>query len=107
MADCFVVNDRLWVYEAEEGDECIVAVTFEMKFVKYTMFRRIIESTTCSEYTSFYNQFAAMIKLLASPLADKANDLEDVALELEKATEMLEGDGKEVTLRSALSRIRT
>ena len=72
MADCFVVNDRLWVSEAEDGNQgCVVAVTFQIHFIKGTvsyyvydlvvsiselflkslphtqqMFRRIIENTT-------------------------------------------------------------
>ena len=107
MADCFVVEDRLWVHESEDGG-CIVAVTFQIRFVKGTMFRRIIESTTRKEYESFWNQFADMIQSLkGSGTSLEEEELADVAMELEKATLMLEGEGQEVPLSSVLSRIRT
>ncbi|KAL9185228.1 hypothetical protein ACHAXT_003005 [Thalassiosira profunda] len=108
MADCFVVEDRLWVHEAENGTEgCTVAVTFQIRFVKGTMFRRIIESTTRKEYESYWNQFADRIRGLKGPSALEVDELEEVAMELEEATAMLEGEeGQEVPLRSALSRIR-
>ena len=108
MADCFVVNDRLWVHEAEGEDEgCIVAVTFQIKFVKSTMFRRIIENQTRKEYASFWNQFSDMIQSLKSPSALEEEELEEVAIELEEATSLLEGEGTEVNLSSVLSRIRS
>ena len=99
---------QIRVHEAEGEDEgCVVAVTFEIDFVKYTMFRRIIESTTRSEYTSFWSQFAAKIKSLKSSPEGEVSVLEDVATELEKATAMLEGHGKQASKRSALRRINT
>ena len=108
MADCFVVEDRLWVHESDDGKGCIVAVTFQIRFVKGTMFRRIIESTTRKEYESFFNQFADMIQSLnGSSISLEEEELVDVAMELEKATAMLEGEGQEVPLSSVLSRIRT
>jgi len=117
MADCFVVNDRLWVQEAE-GEEkgCIVSATFQIKFVKSTMFRRIIEGATRKEYAIFWDQFADMIRTLKSPLASEEGEeeLEEVANELEVATMELErvasgfGEGGvEVPLSSVLTRIRT
>lgn len=115
MADCFVVNDRLWVHEAEDENTgtvkgCIVAVTYEIKFVKSTMFRRIIESQTRKEYALFWNQYADMVRSLKSPLAleeaELEDELEDVAMELEEATALLE-DGQEVPLSSVLGRIRS
>ena len=106
MADCFVVEDRLWVNEAEDGKGCIVAVTFQIRFVKGTMFRRIIENTTRGEYIKFFEQFSDMIQSIKNPDAavPGEGELEEVAMELEEVTEMLEG--QEVPLTSVLGRIR-
>ena len=39
MADCFVVEDRVWVHGAKDGSEgCSVTVTFQIRFVKSTFF---------------------------------------------------------------------
>ncbi len=39
MADCFVVEDRVWVHGAKDGSEgCSVSVTFQIRFVKSTFF---------------------------------------------------------------------
>jgi hypothetical protein len=104
MADCFVVEDRLWVNEAEDGEGCIVAVTFQIRFVKGTMFRRIIESTTRGEYLKFFKQFSDMIQIIKSPSAAGELELEEVAMELEEVSSILEG--QEVPLTSVLGRIR-
>ena len=114
MADCFVVEDRLWVHSHESEEDGGVpsmtthlSVTFQIRFVKGTMFRRIIENTTRGEYKSFWNQFAGMIESLNSPSALEMEELEEVAIELEEVTTMLQhGEGEEVPLASALSRIR-
>ncbi|KAL7549637.1 hypothetical protein ACHAWF_012907 [Thalassiosira exigua] len=108
MADCFVVDDRLWVNEAEDGTGgCTVAVTFQIRFVKSTFFRRIIETQTRKEYEAFWSKFADMIKTLESPSALEEEELVDVATELEEVSAMLEGgQGHEVDLKSAMSRIR-
>ncbi|KAL7537135.1 hypothetical protein ACHAXR_007615 [Thalassiosira sp. AJA248-18] len=106
MADCFVVDDRLWISGDDENGGCIVAVTFQIRFIKGTMFRRIIENQTRKEYESFWNQFADMIQSFKSPSALEEEELEEVAIELEEATAMLEGEGQEVPLRAVLSRIR-
>jgi hypothetical protein len=35
MADCFVVEDRVWVHGAKDGSEgCSVSVTFRIRFIK-------------------------------------------------------------------------
>ncbi len=68
MTDCFVVDDRLWVYEDENDDNgCVVEVTFNIRFVKTTMFRRIIENSTRSEFNKFWGQFGDMITSLEGP----------------------------------------
>ena len=39
MADCFVVEDRLWVHGAKDGSEgCVLSVTFQIRFVKGAAF---------------------------------------------------------------------
>jgi hypothetical protein len=104
MADCFVVRDRLWVNE-NPGEEsgCIVSVTFQIDFIKGTMFRRIIENTTRGEYQRFWTKFCDMIK---SNLGS-SSELDEVVIELEEAAALLEGEGQEVPLSSVLGRIRS
>jgi len=104
MADCFIVRDRLWVNEnpAEENG-CIVSITFQIEFIKGTMFRRIIENTTRGEYQKYWTQFWDMIK---SNLGS-SNELDEVAIELEEAALLLEAEGQEVPLSSVLGRIRS
>ena len=39
MADCFMVEDRVWVHGAKDRSEgCSVTVTFQIRFVKSTFF---------------------------------------------------------------------
>mmetsp|Transcript_29711 Transcript_29711/g.45958 ORF Transcript_29711/g.45958 Transcript_29711/m.45958 type:complete len:633 (-) Transcript_29711:152-2050(-) len=103
MADCFVVRDRLWVNENSEDGGCIVSITFQIDFIKGTMFRRIIENTTRGEYQKYWTQFWDMIK---SNLGSSI-ELDEVAIELEEATLLLETEGQEVPLSSVLGRIRS
>ena len=104
MADCFIVRDRLWVNKnpAEENG-CIVSITFQIDFIKGTMFRRIIENTTRGEYQKYWTHFWDMIK---SNLGS-STELDEVANELEEAALMLESEGQEVPLSSVLGRIRS
>ena len=106
MADCFVVKDRLWVIKNPEDENgCIVSVTFQIDFIKGTMFRRIIENTTRGEYQKFWTKFCDMIKLRIG--SSEEEELDEVVIELEAAAALLEGEGQEVQLSSVLGRIRT
>mmetsp|Transcript_22983 Transcript_22983/g.33927 ORF Transcript_22983/g.33927 Transcript_22983/m.33927 type:complete len:296 (+) Transcript_22983:42-929(+) len=60
-ADCFYVDDRLIVEPVEEGG---VRLTwrFEMRFTSWTMFRRIIETTTRKETKSFMDKYKSMLE---------------------------------------------
>ena len=94
----------------ETGSGCTVSVTFKISFVKSTMFRRIIENATKSEFLAFWTSFADMVKMVKQPVANEGEDdddldLVDVAKELENATSLLD-EGQEVPLNGALSRIR-
>ena len=104
MADCFVVEDRLWVHASEDNnEECVVSVTFRIQFVKGTLFRRIIENATRKEYGLYWDQFANMIRLLKPPMALDGDELRKVAIELEHATELLlESEGQEIQMSSVL-----
>lgn len=104
MADCFIVRDRLWVNEnpAEENG-CIMSITFQIDFIKGTMFRRIIENTTRGEYQKYWGQFWDMI----TTNLGSSNELDEVATELEEAALLLEAEGQQVPLSSVLGRIRS
>ena len=108
MTDCFVVDDRLWVSESIDGDGCNVEVTFNIRFVKSTMFRRIIENATRSEFNKFWGQFGSMIELLESPSAEK--ELGVKKEELEEVITMVEDElteeGQEMPLSKVIGLIR-
>ena len=106
MTDCFVVDDRLWVQQNETGG-CTVRVTFQIRFVKTTMFRRIIENATRSEFEKWWRLFGEMIVALQGPSDE--DDFELVAQELEEITQMFEGEcvGQEVQLTDAMKKIRS
>jgi hypothetical protein len=93
MADCFVVDDRLWVHKTSQG--CVMSVTFQIRFVKGTLFRRIIENQTRKEYQSFWDQFSIMVQSLVES-QDK-----DAA-----TVEMFENEGLEMTLATAMNSFR-
>jgi hypothetical protein len=93
MADCFVVDDRLWVHKTSQG--CVLSVTFQIRFIKSTLFRRIIENQTRKEYQSFWDQFSSMVQSLI--------DTEDK----DAATvDVLENKGLEMTLATAMNSFR-
>jgi len=109
MTDCFVVDDRLWVYE-DENDEngCVVEVTFNIRFVKTTMFRRIIENSTRNEFNKFWGQFGDMISSLEGPHREeepsvKKEEFEDAIMTVDEEFE--EGTEK-VPLSTVISLIR-
>jgi len=107
MADCFVVRDRLWVCKNQFDDNCCnVSANFQIDFIKGTMFRRIIESTTRGEYQKFWTQFCDMIKLRIGSSILEEDELDEVAAELEEAAALLEGERHEVRLSTVLRRIR-
>jgi hypothetical protein len=49
LTDCFFLDDRLLVESTEDGG-IILTLRFEIRFIKSTMFRRIIERTTKDEF---------------------------------------------------------
>eukprot|EP00566_Odontella_aurita_P013252 CAMPEP_0113533156 /NCGR_PEP_ID=MMETSP0015_2-20120614/4447_1 /TAXON_ID=2838 /ORGANISM="Odontella" /LENGTH=472 /DNA_ID=CAMNT_0000432175 /DNA_START=432 /DNA_END=1847 /DNA_ORIENTATION=- /assembly_acc=CAM_ASM_000160 len=61
MSDYFYVEDRILVEPLLEGGVSLTAL-FEMRFVKNTMLRKIIENTTKQEYLKYWKGFADMAK---------------------------------------------
>lgn len=59
MTDCFFVEDRIIVKAAEEGVS--VTMSFEIQFVKQTMFKSIISRTTKGEIEKFMKRLAAFM----------------------------------------------
>lgn len=112
MTDCFVVDDRLWVSKDPDNCGCIVGVSFQIRFVKGTMFRRIIENATRGEFQKWWGEFGNMVSSLEGSvkrISMKDGGLEAVAVELEEAIMMLEEgyEGYEVPFAKVLGRIRT
>eukprot|EP00804_Cyclotella_cryptica_P023991 CCRYP_010081-RA/>CCRYP_010081-RA protein AED:0.28 eAED:0.28 QI:381/1/1/1/1/1/2/66/585 len=111
MTDCFVVDDRLWVRKDSETNGCVVNVTFQIRFVKTTMFRRIIQNATRLEFLKWWKQFEEMVSLIkgASTIVSPGEDLDAVATELEEVTMLLEEEsvGLKEPLSDALKKIRS
>ena len=114
MTDCFVVDDRLWVYENSTEEEnnatskkegCIAMVTFQIRFVKSTMFRRIIENTTREEFNKWWGRFGDMIATLESP-AMKIPIKEEVK-EVKLLIEEHKGEGEAVSVSNFEGAIHT
>jgi hypothetical protein len=93
MADCFVVDDRLWVHKTSQG--CVLSVTFQIRFIKGTLFRRIIENQTRKEYQSFWDQFSSMVQSIIQAEEKDAFTVD-----------MLENEGLEMTLATAMNSFR-
>ena len=109
MTDCFVVDDRLWVCQDKVNGGSIVKVTFQIRFIKTTMFRRIIENATRIEFENWWNQFGEMILKLQGPVASDDEDFELVVKELEEIIQVFEDKyvGKDLPLLDALQKIRS
>lgn len=69
LTDCFYLDDRLLVQSTEDGG-IVLTLRFEIRFIKSTMFRRIIERTTKDEFLKGADRFR---KLLADFISDKAD----------------------------------
>lgn len=111
MTDCFVVDDRLWVCTDSETNGCVISVAFQIRFVKTTLFRRIIQNATRLEFLKWWKQFEEMVTVMkgASTFVSPGEDLDAVAIELEEVTVLLEEEcvgGKE-PLSDALKKIRS
>jgi len=57
MTDCFYVTDQIRV-ESTSETSVVVTMSFDLEFVKSTMFRAIIMRTTKSEFERFMNRLA-------------------------------------------------
>lgn len=65
MTDCFYVADRILVEPIRNNnnndDKVMVTMSFEMEFVKSTMFKAIIMRTTKGEFLSFMQRLASFM----------------------------------------------
>lgn len=111
MTDCFVVDDRLWVCTDSETNGCVINVAFQIRFVKTTLFRRIIQNATRLEFLKWWKQFEEMVSVIkgASTFVSPGEDLDAVAIELEEVTVLLEEEcvGDKEPLSDALKKIRS
>ncbi|KAL7509450.1 hypothetical protein ACHAXN_006435 [Cyclotella atomus] len=107
MTDCFVVDDRLWICQDHNG--CTVRATFQIRFVKTTMFRRIIESATRTEFEKWWTRFGEMMMELqcSDCVSIDDDDFELVAKKLEEITQMLECEVQDMVLPDTLKKIRS
>lgn len=61
MADCFYVDDRMLVEPTPDGGVALTAA-FEVRFVKRTMFRKVINGTSGSEVTKGLKGYEAYMR---------------------------------------------
>lgn len=67
MTDCFYVLDRIHIERNGPKVVKILAMEFEIKFVKSTMFQGIIRKTTAKEFTAMFQSLADFYRNAADP----------------------------------------
>lgn len=70
IADCFHVDDRILVEATPEGGVTVRAM-FQVRFVKNTMLKNIVRSTTNSEFKEFFAKYQSFLTK-AAPKKDSA-----------------------------------
>jgi hypothetical protein len=76
LTDCFFLDDRLLVESTEDGG-VLLSLRFEIRFIKSTMFRRIIERTTKDEFLKGANRLG---QVLAESIPDKLSKEEIITV---------------------------
>jgi hypothetical protein len=76
LTDCFFLDDRLLVESTENGG-IILTLRFEVRFIKSTMFRRIIERTTKDEFLKGANRLR---QVLAQSIPDEVSSSEEIII---------------------------
>jgi hypothetical protein len=61
-ADCFVVEDRIMVESTKDGG-IVLSGWFQIRFLKKTMFRSIIEKATSKEFVEYLRGYGDMVRL--------------------------------------------
>jgi len=61
VSDCFHIEDRILVESRSDGGVTI-SIAFDLRFVKYTLLRRIIECTTKKDVNEFHRAYAEFLK---------------------------------------------
>merc|ERR1719384_2116886 len=61
VSDCFYVEDRLLV-ESRPGGGVSISIAFDVRFVKSTMLRKIVENTTKQDVMNFHREFEKFLK---------------------------------------------
>mmetsp|Transcript_21065 Transcript_21065/g.26793 ORF Transcript_21065/g.26793 Transcript_21065/m.26793 type:complete len:400 (-) Transcript_21065:110-1309(-) len=101
-SDCFFVEDRFMVEPSPEGG-VILTAKFEMRFVKKTMLKGIMETTSRGEYTDFYKGFANMAVEAIESEKDKSEDpkIDELLVAWRKFRNSSEPSFKETSLEGA------
>jgi len=102
-SDCFFVEDRFMVEPSPEGG-VILTAKFEMRFVKKTMLKGIMETTSRGEYTDFYKGFANMAVEAIESEKDKSEDpkIDELLVAWRKFRNSSEPSFKETSLEVSL-----
>lgn len=96
MADCFHVNDRLLVEPSPDGENVTVTAKFEVKFVKRTMFKKIVALTTGNEFTDFFKGYGNYLEdALNVPKKEEEGVFASIVAGIEEAGQAVENSMKE------------
>jgi len=61
VSDCFHIEDRILV-ESQSDDGVSISIAFDLRFVKYTLLRRIVECTTKKDVNEFHRTYVEFLK---------------------------------------------
>jgi len=61
VSDCFHIEDRILV-ESQLDDGVSISIAFDLRFVKYTLLRRIVECTTKKDVNEFHRTYIDFLK---------------------------------------------
>jgi hypothetical protein len=80
MADCFVVEERIFV-ESTGNNDVMFSAYFQIQFTKPTIFRSIIEQQTSVEFVEYFRNYHSFLMAVATrqqhlwqPTNDNVND---------------------------------
>jgi len=85
VSDCFYVEDRLLVHRLPGENRISLSIAFDVRFVKNTLLRKIVERVTKQDVSDFHNAFSKYLEQsLNLPIVlDQVLDSDSIAYEHE------------------------
>jgi len=61
VSDCFCIEDRIIIDSQSDGG-LLISIAFDLRFVKYTMLRRIVDITTKKDINEFHRAYIVFLQ---------------------------------------------